>query len=233
MDDNFFDDDIEMLPSENKIVNIEAIKTKRNIEISAEKDFFAARMYIEDAWDTKAFNTLIKNVEKQVRTSEEYKNYIGYLKEEIGLRHCAVLGNVDDSMTAIEMHHYPFTLYDIVFIVANAKLNRKEKLSSFLLAHEILELHFDNVIGLVPLSITVHELVHAGEIFISLKQVFGDVNGFVEMYHDGLTDDYIDNFNKLVDRTEMNTQVDFNGVLNKGKKSWNLQKNQSLDYKDV
>jgi hypothetical protein len=233
MDENFFDDDIEMLPSDNKIVNIDTIKTKRNIEISAEKDFFSASMYTEDAWDAKAFNTLIKNVEKHIRTSEEYKNYIGYLKEEIGLRRCAVLGNVDDSMTAIEFHHYPFTLYDIVFIVANAKLFRKEKLSSFLMAHEILQLHYDNVIGLVPLSITVHELVHAGEIFISLKQVFGDVNGFVEMYRDGLTEDYIDTFNKLIDRTNMNTQVDFNGVLDKGKKSWNLQKNETLNYKDV
>ena len=45
-------------------------------------------------------------------------------------------------------------------------------------------LHFKNKVGIVPLSVTMHDLVHSGSIFLNLKQVFGRVIDFLEEYRD-------------------------------------------------
>ena len=43
-------------------------------------------------------------------------------------------------------------------------------------------LHYKNQVGLVPLSITVHQLVHDGKIFIPLQNVYGNYLDFIEEY---------------------------------------------------
>ena len=62
----------------------------------------------------------IKRVEGVIRTSLEYKEYIRYLKEFIGLDSCVFFQNVTSNSTKgnrskvhIEIHHEPLTLYDI------------------------------------------------------------------------------------------------------------------------
>lgn len=217
---NIFKDNT--IPSNSRVVNIESIKSKKNIEIKAETGYFIEKLYTDNFWDTKEYGKLIKNVERHIRTSREYKDYIGYLKNEIGLNTCAILGEIDHSRAEIEMHHYPFTLYDIVNIVAASRIVRGEGVTSLTLAHEVMNLHYENLVGIVPLSRTVHELAHSGEIFINLKQVFGDVNEFVKRYSDGLTDGYIDDFNKLVALTNQDTKYSETDILKKGRKEWNF-----------
>lgn len=216
--------------SDNKILNINSIRSKKNIEIKADDEFFTAKFYTDNMYDGKEFNNLIKCIEKLIRQSDEYKNYIGYLKNEIGLNNCAVLGNIDDSKVSIEMHHYPFTLFDIVNIVTAYRILNGDLVTSFIIADEVLKLHYDNLIGLVPLCETIHDLVHAGKIFINLKQVFGDVNNFVEKYYGGLTDDYIVSFNKIVDMSNRNITYSDEDMLKKNiLKNWNLQKNSKIE----
>ena len=125
----------------------------------------------------------------------------------------------------------PF-LYDIINIVAASKIVRGEGVTSLTLAHEVMNLHYENLIGIVPLSRTVHELAHSGEIFINLKQVFGDVNEFVKRYSDGLTDGYIDDFNKLVALTNQDTKYSETDILKKGRKEWNFGEDP-LDISDL
>ena len=62
----------------------------------------------------------IKHIEKIIRMSYEYKEYINYLKEEYNMTFCSVYENINrDNIpkVRIEIHHEPFTLYDIVNIV--------------------------------------------------------------------------------------------------------------------
>jgi hypothetical protein len=226
----------DFLPSttSNVIVNIESIRTKRNLELQNKQGYFIQQFYVEDMFDGKEYNKLIKSIERQVRTSDEYKRYIGYLRGEIGLNRCSILGEISDEVASIEMHHYPFTLFDIVNIVVAHKLEKKQRVNTFLVADEILKIHFDNIIGLVPLSVTVHELVHAGEIFVNLNQVFGDVNTFIETYYMGITDEHIDSLNSLVKLSEMNISYSETDVLMKKRSSWsNLEEGQKkLNYED-
>ena len=147
-----------------------------------------------DGKDTKRF---IKNVERLVRSSPSYKKYIAYLGDQ-GLVNDVVYSKITAEKATLEFHHYPFTLYDIVEIIVNYHLKRRDKFTSLSIAEEVIQCHFDNLIGLARLSKTSHQLTHAGKLFVPLDSVFGNVNEFVSKYYDGFFPDQIDTYNNLI-----------------------------------
>lgn len=147
--------------------------------------------------ETKEIKQFIKNVEKLVRTSDSYKKYIGYLGTQ-GLTHDVTMKNITQDKATLEFHHYPFTLYDIVEIIVNYHMKKNDRFTSLSIAEEVIECHFENLIGVARLSKTNHQLTHSGCLFIPLASVFGNVNKFVEKYYDGLFTDQIETYNTLV-----------------------------------
>ena len=147
-----------------------------------------------DGKDTKRF---IKNIERLVRSSPSYKKYIAYLGDQ-GLVNDVVYSKITAEKATLEFHHYPFTLYDIVEIIVNYHLKRRDKFTSLSIAEEVIQCHFDNLIGLARLSKTSHQLTHAGKLFVPLDSVFGNVNEFVNKYYDGFFPDQIDTYNNLI-----------------------------------
>lgn len=147
-----------------------------------------------DGKDTKRF---IKNVERLVRSSPSYKKYIAYLGDQ-GLVNDVVYSKITAEKATLEFHHYPFTLYDIVEIIVNYHLKRRDKFTSLSITDEVIRCHFDNLIGLARLSKTSHQLTHAGKLFVPLDSVFGNVNEFVNKYYDGFFPDQIDTYNNLI-----------------------------------
>jgi hypothetical protein len=78
---------------------------------------FYFSLNLED--DEKQKTKFIKDIERIVRSSLEYRNYIKFLKTEALINYCSVLNKLPDDIVnsiSIEMHHYPFTLYDIASI---------------------------------------------------------------------------------------------------------------------
>jgi hypothetical protein len=146
-------------------------------------------------FDDKIFSRFVKSVERLIRTDKSYFNYVGKIKEtEENLAKDVVLDNLKSTDATIELHHHPFTLYDIVSIVALHNFNNNISFTSFSLAKEVLALHYANMVGLAPMSITTHQLAHldvdkSKKRYISLtkKQIFGKYNEFAEMYKDGMT----------------------------------------------
>lgn len=146
-------------------------------------------------FDDKIFSRFVKSVEKLVRNDRSYRNYVGKIKEaEDNLAKDVILNNLKSSDVSIELHHHPFTLYDIVSIVALHNFNNDIEFTSFSLAKEVLGLHYANLVGLAPMSMTTHELAHLNydkskKRYISLtkKQIFGKYDEFAEMYKDGMT----------------------------------------------
>ena len=107
------------------------------------------------------FIKFIKDVESLIRKSKEYSRYIAYLKNEIGLRSCALFHNIDDSVAPIEMHHGPiFTLYDIVEIQIAHMFVNGEAINSMSVANNVLKDHFDNIIQVTMLCEMAHKGVH-------------------------------------------------------------------------
>ena len=144
---------------------------------------FYFSLNLED--DEKQKTKFIKDIERIVRSSLEYRNYIKFLKTEALMNYCSVLNKLPDDVInniSIEMHHYPFTLYDITNAVLDRHLQCGLNFSKLSIANEIMDLHYNNQIGLVPLTETAHELAHSNTIELSSKLIFGDYERFINIY---------------------------------------------------
>ena len=127
----------------------------------------------------------IATLEKLVRSSREYKEYVKYLKTHFDMTHCEVLPAVttgNGKKYSIDIHHEPFQLSWITDTVLHKRQDLGESLDPFLTADEIMELHYRGLVGLIPLSKTVHELVHSDRIMIPLNYVYQDYHKFADEY---------------------------------------------------
>ena len=186
----------------NNIINIKSVQEGDNYKLVNVEGYFEERFNFEDFYDGQKLTKFIKSCEKQIRKSNEYSKYIGDLRNNKGLNHCAYLGNISGDDAEVEFHHYPFTLYDIVFLTVNKYILEGKKFNTFTICRAVLNEHSRNRVALVPLCVTAHQLVHAGRIFINLNMVYGKINEFVNEFYRVLTDEMIEKYNKLVDMTE-------------------------------
>jgi hypothetical protein len=147
-------------------------------------------------------NRFIKKTESLIRKDKRYKKYINILKKKVKLNKCQVLSNLTDQDCTIEMHHGPiFTLYDYCELVINYYLKHHYKITTFAIADTVLKEHFKNHIQVVMVSTTIHQEVHDRELFINVKQAWGDLAGFLRKY--GITEDLKDKYNRYLDRSLM------------------------------
>lgn len=180
--------------TEEKMVNIISRPTSNgNVEICLKDSQYYYLPFNKSEINLSDKNTrdkFIKSVERRVRRSKLYKAYINYLKNDLKLDRCAVFGNIQSdkkSKTKVEMHHGPiFTLYDYVSIVLNKCLHNREddKLNTFDIAAEVLELHRRKLVQTVMLSEAAHKSMDNPKTapFLTLEQTFGDLFGFIKEY---------------------------------------------------
>lgn len=199
----------------NAIGNVSSIETKEGqLGLKSDASPFAECFYFQDFYDEAAIKRFAKNVEKLIRTSREYSEYIELLRTNcVQLNHDNILHNITTGDVDLEFHHYPFTLYDIVTIVMNKHVVDASKFTSFSIAKEIMQLHYRHIIGLVPLTKTMHELAHDGKIFISTKQIFGNYRQFMAEYDSGITMEQKMNIQEIEDMTKIGTPSDIGGLL--------------------
>ena len=72
-----------------------------------------------DLMDDKDREKYIKDLERNVRSSYEYRQMVQYLREYMNMNSCAFLPNVTNDVNRrirIELHHSPFTTASIVSI---------------------------------------------------------------------------------------------------------------------
>ena len=129
--------------------------------------------------DPRMRSKAVAAVETMIRTSWEYKRYVQWLRREVRLDECALLRGVTASVAKVEFHHYPFTLYEIVDTEIAHLEQGQEEFSRVKVAGRVARLHYDGLVGLVPLSKTMHELAHEGKLSIPPEAVFGDVRGYL------------------------------------------------------
>ena len=156
-------------------------------------DSTIASFEIDEDLDEKTISYL----ERLIRQSYEYKEYINYMKTELDLTKCALMPNLDqkDLKFTLEFHHYPFNLFEIVSIIGAKMiddLKDDKKLSAFDLCEKVMEEHYRNNIGLVPLSTTIHEMAHNKALYIPMSAVNGNYKRFMKKYSDYIDDDLKD-----------------------------------------
>lgn len=161
----------------------------------------------------------IKRIEGIVRSSMEYKDYVAYCKENLDMNSCVFLSNVSNDgnrgrkRISIELHHDPFTLMDIVWTVVNKYEDQGLPYNDLLIADEVLEMHYSNMVGLVPLSKTMHQMVHnSDKIKIPLYVVYGQYSEFVEKYGDYMEPELLDKLERKVNYTKSVTKEDFDAI---------------------
>ena len=160
--------------------------------------------YIDDLSlfeDKKSFMRFLFDTEKIIRKSFECEEYIAHLKKRCGLDHCGVHPNLRAADGfRIELHHTPFQLSDITFIVINKRMTRGESLKMQDIAHEIVELHYLDLVGIYPLCMLCHAQVHSEKMdpmFIPMSKVHGHPEKFAELYLPYMTESMRNKWNNL------------------------------------
>jgi hypothetical protein len=165
-----------------------------------------------DIFDEKDFRKYINDIKKSVRGSLEYRQFIQYLRNNMNLNECSFFQNVnnmDTSKIKIEIHHSPYTLEDICMTVFNKRVFYSEPLDVEDVAKEVMYIHYFLMVGLIPLSETVHELVHNQYIFIPTDKVVGNYKEFENVYGHWIPEETKEKIKACEDRTLLyNMEID-------------------------
>ena len=169
---------------------------------------------------SKDRDKFVKRIERIVRGSMEYKDYIKFLKEHIGLDSCIFFQKVTNGnknkqkRISIEIHHEPFTLYDIVNVVVQKYIDEGLPLNDLLIADEVMELHYANKVGLVPLSKTAHQVVHNSvKLIVPLNMCYGTYSEFLEEYEPYIDDSLYEKLERKMDMTSKLTPESFEAIM--------------------
>ena len=166
-----------------------------------------------DLFDEKDFNKYLQDIERIIRSSMEYREFINYLREYMDMNKCSFfenVSNINSYKIKIHIHHHPLTLYDIVVIVYNKRSFFEESLEAEMVAKEAMYIHYFMMVGLIPLSETVHDLVHDQLIFIPLDKVMGNWEEFLDTYSDFIPTETLEK----IERYKRNT-LDFSEEENR------------------
>ena len=161
---------------------------------------------------------LITRVEKMIRSSPEYRDYIQYLKEFVDMNACAFFKNItnegaENKRIKIEIHHEPFTLYDYVDTVLTKFIDTGTPINECYIADEVMKIHYENKVGLIPLSRTMHQVVHkSNKIKIPLYLLFGDYSKFIEEYSEYVSDELMEKLERKINETKAINANSFDSI---------------------
>ena len=205
--------------------DVDIVKIPKDIPVMDIEDY--------DLFDDKEREKYINDLERHVRSSYEYRNMVQYLREYMNMNSCAFIPNVTNEVNRkikIELHHSPFTLRDICVTILNKRIKNNEMLKIESVAYEVMFVHYSLMVGLIPLSETVHQLVHSQYIFIPTDKVYGYYKNFVKTYNDYIDPELLDKLDELERLTIAGTYNDsYKEVLEKKYITIDMEGNNQFD----
>lgn len=136
-----------------------------------------------------------------VRRCPEYSRYRAYLIENVNMNRCAILSGLsseDSGNAGLEIHHAPLSLYDVVKIVLGAAYARRERLTTFSIANKVMAYHWKGCVGLVPLTQTMHEAVHAGQLYVDPRTIYGNWQKLLDENREGIDESLAEKLNAVM-----------------------------------
>jgi len=175
----------------------------KNLELYSDKYPFRLAMRISRFENEASFNKFIRNAEKMVRGCLEYKEWKNYIIDVLGVNTCMI---TDESIgeLSLEVHHHLPSLFAVVKAIINKKIHNKESFSTFDIALECMELHFQNKIGYGILIHSMHEKFHNGFLNIPIEVVRGDYKTFLIEYGEHLDEEDHDTISERMSIQEHN-----------------------------
>lgn len=157
--------------------------------------------------DIDKYKNFIDNCIHRFRKSRTYKSYKSYLMS-MGLDRCQVIGNIQDGMANIEMHHNFLTIYDITILISQHILNTVGRCTTFDIISLLMQEHRNNNIPIVMLSETVHQLYHdTSDFYIPLSMTFGKWWDLLIKYRYGITLDIAYKVIKYIQNCQRNNEL--------------------------
>lgn len=207
--------EIPTAPVEHEVVD--PIIAEDDDTLTSENSPFSLKLRIDSFYSEKELNKFIKSVERLVRYSPEYKQWVSYIIETLGQNYCALTEEVIGECK-IEMHHHPINLFTICKTLIMDMLKNKESFCTFDVATKIIELHFQNKIGYIPLLSDLHEKFHNGFLKLPIELTYGDYKKFMKEY--SIDDSDIDKVNENINTHLTDCKVgwkrgEYPGVENK------------------
>jgi hypothetical protein len=182
----------------NKIISETKIKKSeenQNTLESENEDFpYSLSLRIKELEDEKDLKKFVKSTEALIRRSPEYKLWTSYVRDVLGCSKCEITDERIGEVT-VEIHHHPFSLYTIVKAEVLKNSSNNKEFCSFDIATNLIEQHFQNQIGYIPLVKTIHEKFHNGYFQIPLELIHGDYKNLITKYFDYLDDEEKDLIN--------------------------------------
>lgn len=207
------------------INEVDVIKIPENVPDFELEDY--------DLMDDKDREKYITDLERHIRSSFEYRQMVQYLREYMNMNSCAFIPNISNETNRrvrIELHHSPFTLRDICCIILNKRMRNGEMLTIESVAYEVMFNHYCLMIGLIPLSETVHELVHTQYLFIPTDKVYGFYKAFLSVYRDYIDPELLDKLDELEKLTIAGTYNDtYKQLLEKKYITIDMEGNNQFD----
>ena len=154
-----------------------------------------AAFYGDALYDDKGRTKFIKTVVAMVRKCPEYGRYRTFLLENLDMDRCSVLSELtpeEVSAAGLEIHHAPLGLYDICELVLGQMQVDEERITTFSVANRVMAYHWKGKVGLVPLTQTIHEAVHAGQVHVDPRTIFGNWQALLDENRGGLTEHLVE-----------------------------------------
>jgi len=157
------------------------LSDKDKLELYSENYPFGLCLRIDGFQTEKEFFKFVKNCERLIRNSLEYREWRKYITEVLQNNQCLITLEVNSQVT-IEIHHHVPSLFSIVRTVTNKFIQNNEEFCTFEICLEVIKLHFLDKIGYVPLISSMHEKVHSGFLEIPIDLVKGNYQSFLNEY---------------------------------------------------
>jgi len=167
---------------------------------------FSLPLKISSFPSDKELFIFVKNVEKLVRSSLEYKYWSAYITDTLGQNTCAL---TKESLVEckLDVHHHPITLFVIVRTIINDFLQKELSFTGFDIATKTIELHYQNKIGYMVLLSNMHAKYHAGFQKLPKEFIHGDYKFMLDNYH--IDDDDLSHIMELCSITKKDLKLEW------------------------
>ena len=177
-----------------------------DITIKVDGNIFSLNFSKVEFYDDADKVRFIKKCESMIRQSPEYKDLVKYYKDEVDIDYCSVLNKLGTGDVAIEFHHHPFTLWDYVETEVNRCIASKINFTTFTISAIVMSFHYNNNVGLIPLSRSMHELAHSGGVFLYKKLVFGNYEEYFEQMQSFMEEATLEKYHMWIERNNNTTE---------------------------
>jgi hypothetical protein len=142
---------------------------------------------------------LLKYITGRVRITPEYRAFTHFVKNFLDVNRCSFYENFSmENGFTIELHHHPFSLYDICEAIVQKQHKENGYFETYIVVEEALRLHYQFMVGLTPLNPTAHDLVHNEELSIHPDIIIGEWEKLYKDYFPYLSETALKKYDDLL-----------------------------------